>query len=63
MKTWIFQGNPQRFNVNDYLQDNDEIWWSIRQKHIINFNMLFPIGLKMKSVKRRDLARYIFRVI
>lgn len=34
MNTWIFQGNPQRFNINDYLLENDEIWWSIRQKHI-----------------------------
>lgn len=34
MSTWIFQGNPQRFNVNDYLLENDEIWWSIRQKHL-----------------------------
>lgn len=34
MSTWIFQGNPERFNVNDYLLDNDEIWWSIRQKHL-----------------------------
>lgn len=34
MSTWIFQGNPKRFNVNDYLLDNDEIWWSIRQKHL-----------------------------
>ncbi len=33
MNTWIFQGNPQRFNINDYLLENDEIWWSIRQKH------------------------------
>lgn len=34
MKTWIFQGNPTRFNVNDYLLENEYIWWSIRQAHL-----------------------------
>ncbi|MER2172563.1 MAG: EVE domain-containing protein [Psychrobacillus psychrodurans] len=36
MNTWIFQGNPKKFNVDDYLLDNREIWWSIRQKHIVD---------------------------
>lgn len=34
MSTWIFQGNPKKFNVNDYLQENELIWWSIRQEHL-----------------------------
>lgn len=34
MKTWIFQGNPTRFNVDDYLLKNENIWWSIRQEHL-----------------------------
>lgn len=34
MQTWIFQGNPQRFNVNDYLLENERIWWSVRQEHL-----------------------------
>lgn len=33
MKTWIFQGNPTKFNVDDYLLENQFIWWSIRQEH------------------------------
>ncbi|HJF31439.1 MAG TPA: EVE domain-containing protein [Sporosarcina psychrophila] len=36
MKTWIFQGNPTKFNVDDYLLQNDYIWWSIRQEHFVN---------------------------
>jgi len=34
MNTWIFQGNPTKFNVDEYLLDNDYIWWSIRQEHL-----------------------------
>lgn len=37
MNTWIFQGNPKRFNVNDYLLKNEVIWWSIRQKHLAKY--------------------------
>lgn len=33
MNIWISQGNPTRFNVNDYLLENEKIWWSIRQEH------------------------------
>lgn len=34
MNTWIFQGNPTMFNVDDYLLENEKIWWSIRQEHL-----------------------------
>lgn len=34
MSTWIFQGNPTKFNVDDYLLENENIWWSIRQQHL-----------------------------
>mgnify|MGYP003523011344 FL=1 len=34
MNTWIFQGNPTRFNVDAYLQQNELITWSMRQKHL-----------------------------
>lgn len=33
MRTWIFQGNPKIFNVDDYLLENQFIWWSIRQAY------------------------------
>lgn len=33
VKTWIFQGNPTKFNVDGYLLENQFIWWSIRQAH------------------------------
>ena len=34
MSTWIFQGNPTKFNVDKYLLENENIWWSIRQQHL-----------------------------
>ena len=36
MNTWIFQGNPTRFNVDDYILENETILWSIRQAHLVN---------------------------
>lgn len=35
MNTWIFQGNPNKFKIVEYLTDYEEFWWSIRQKHFI----------------------------
>ncbi|MFY3790349.1 HNH endonuclease [Ureibacillus sp. MALMAid1270] len=35
MNTWIFQGNPNKFKIIEYLTDYEEIWWSIRQKHFV----------------------------
>jgi predicted RNA-binding protein with PUA-like domain len=31
--TWIFQGNPNKFDINKYVMDRRYIWWSLRQKH------------------------------
>ena len=33
MNYWIFQGNPDTFNIDTYLSENDSILWSVRQKH------------------------------
>jgi hypothetical protein len=33
MQSWIFQGDPKQFKVNEYLQENKEIVWSLNQKH------------------------------
>ncbi|WNQ12064.1 EVE domain-containing protein [Paenibacillus aurantius] len=35
INTWIFQGNPSRFKVDDYLRENQDIVWSIRQEHYV----------------------------
>ncbi|WP_189338109.1 EVE domain-containing protein [Bacillus wiedmannii] len=37
MNTWIFQGNPKRFNVDDYVLGNEIIWWSIRQERLAKY--------------------------
>lgn len=34
--TWIFQGNPQRFMINEYLIENEQIWWTVNQEHYLN---------------------------
>lgn len=36
MQTWIFQGNPEKFEIDDYLKENKKIWWTIRQRHFID---------------------------
>ena len=36
LNTWIFQGNPKIFKVDDYLLENESIWWSIRQAHFVD---------------------------
>lgn len=31
--TWIFQGNPEKFDIDGYITDRKYIWWSLRQMH------------------------------
>ena len=33
MTSWIFQGNPKIFRVNEYLRSRKKITWTVRQKH------------------------------
>lgn len=34
MNTWIFQGNPDKFNIDEYLTSTKDIYWSVTQpKH------------------------------
>jgi 5-methylcytosine-specific restriction enzyme A len=35
MTTWIFQGNPKDFQVDEYLRTRRDIVWAIRQEHLI----------------------------
>lgn len=32
MTTWIFQGNPDRFNVDRYISTNNQIYWTVKHK-------------------------------
>lgn len=34
--TWIFQGNPKPFRLDDFLRENENIWWSLNQVHYQN---------------------------
>lgn len=31
MNSWIFQGNPKYFRLDDYLRENKEIYWTVFQ--------------------------------
>jgi hypothetical protein len=31
--TWIFQGNPNVFDIDNYVTNHRYIWWSLRQEH------------------------------
>ena len=33
-RTWIFQSNPDSFNVDGYLSGREVVHWSVRQKHL-----------------------------
>lgn len=32
--SWIFQGNPDVFPIDEYISENTNIVWSVRQKHL-----------------------------
>jgi predicted RNA-binding protein with PUA-like domain/5-methylcytosine-specific restriction endonuclease McrA len=34
--TWIFQGNPDDFKIDQYISENNEIWWSLNQHHFLD---------------------------
>ncbi|SFC95031.1 EVE domain-containing protein [Bacillus sp. UNCCL81] len=34
--TWIFQGNPKTFDIDNYVSDYRYVWWSLRQKHFLD---------------------------
>lgn len=36
INTWIFQGNPRVFDIDDYVKNNKHIWWSLRQEHFVD---------------------------
>ncbi|WP_199426914.1 HNH endonuclease [Thermaerobacillus caldiproteolyticus] len=33
MNTWIFQGNPRVFDIDNYVKNHKYIWWSLRQEY------------------------------
>jgi len=36
INTWIFQGNPRVFDIDNYVKNHGFIWWSLRQEHFID---------------------------
>lgn len=41
MNSWIFQGNPDKFDIDDYLRQTDEIYWSVS---VPKYQKLMKIG-------------------
>ena len=35
MESWIFQGNPNIFDIDAYLTDHKIIWWAVNQKQFV----------------------------
>lgn len=35
MEHWIFQANPDRFNIDKYIDENTNIVWTVRQRHFL----------------------------
>jgi len=33
MNSWIFQGNPDKFQIDTYVEQNERILWGVRQEH------------------------------
>jgi len=36
MRAWLFQANPDKFDLDGYLADQDAITWGIRQKQYVS---------------------------
>lgn len=34
INTWIFQGNPEIFDIDNYVKNHKYIWWAIRQDYL-----------------------------
>jgi hypothetical protein len=34
MRTWIFQGNPKTFPMDEYIAERRSILWSVNQRHL-----------------------------
>lgn len=34
MSTWIFQGNPDTFDITGYLKSTQDVLWTVRQSHL-----------------------------
>ena len=34
MNHWIFQGNPDSFDIDGYLEERSTILWTVRQRHL-----------------------------
>jgi hypothetical protein len=37
MNYWVFQGNPDVFDITEYLANNDDIVWSVRQGYLAEY--------------------------
>jgi len=49
MNTWIFQGNPKKFDVDAYLQNRSDIRWTVGNNKIQNSILLNDIAFLWRS--------------
>jgi 5-methylcytosine-specific restriction enzyme A len=58
---WIFQGNPNVFDIDNYVQDNKFIWWSLRQEHFADeFNINDKVFLWKSDGGKKGTGGVVF---
>jgi hypothetical protein len=50
---WIFQGNPDQFDIEGFLADSEEVEWAVRQKHYAPMMKVGQIVFLWKAAGKR----------
>ena len=51
--TWIFQGNPDQFDIEGFLSEGEEVEWAVRQKHYASTMKVGQIVFLWKAAGKR----------
>jgi hypothetical protein len=50
---WIFQGNPDQFDIDGFLADSEEVEWAVRQKHYASMMKVGQFVFLWKAAGKR----------
>jgi hypothetical protein len=50
---WIFQGNPDQFDIEGFLSEGEEVEWAVRQKHYASMMKVGQIVFLWKAAGKR----------
>ena len=62
MSYFIFQGNPDIFDIDTYISDNDEIQWQVRQ-HIKDVHVGDVVFIWRASGKKKAVSGVVTEVV